>query len=315
VNSRLGPVSELTKRPPLQPRLMGRPVAHVVCPRAVGPGLGDAGVASRPARENVTHAPAVHSRGWQTGRAPPELLDLPPLVALEGDYAAWRTVGSDPSPDQPSGEARRVVPRAPRDGARRRPRGQSATGDGAAHLPPDPPVSAHDVVRREPAPQCAAPAGELGGDLRRLPELQRPGVARPARGPTGVPAVQRAVCRRVGGFGAMCVRSSGTRRGGPRYQLAAASWRAERRSSPERRTIPERRSLPLRCSTSGGSCSRRRSRTMRRPRFCRRSKLRRRIMARSSPLTHEPVRTAAYPVLRSVPPRPASRLARGRNNL
>src|SRR3989449_11236582 len=101
---------------------------------------------------NVTHAPAVHPGGWQTGLAPPELLDLPPPVALEGDHAARRTVGPDPSPDQPTGEARRVVPRPPRDGAGRRPRGDPATGEGAAHLSADPPVSSHDRARGYAAP-------------------------------------------------------------------------------------------------------------------------------------------------------------------
>src|SRR5207249_3179993 len=103
--------------------------------------------------------------------APQELPNHDPPVALEGDHATCRTVGSEPGPDQPSGEARCVVPRPQGDGARGRPRGEPATGDGAAHLPPDPPVSSHDVVGRDPAPQGAAPAGELGIDLRRVPEL------------------------------------------------------------------------------------------------------------------------------------------------
>src|SRR2546430_2058636 len=107
--------------------------------------------------------------------APLELAEPPPPVALEGDHAAWRTVGSDPSPHQPPGETRRVVPRHPRDGSGRRPRGEPATGDGAAHLSADPAVPSHDVVRRDAAPQRSASAGELGHDLRRVPQLQRPG--------------------------------------------------------------------------------------------------------------------------------------------
>src|SRR5204862_6085799 len=65
--------------------------------------------------------------------APQELPNHdPPPVALEGDHATRRTVGSDPSPHEPSGETRCVVPRPQGDGARRRPRGEPATGDGAA---------------------------------------------------------------------------------------------------------------------------------------------------------------------------------------
>src|SRR4029077_6721819 len=124
----------------------------------------------------------AHARcGWQTAFAPYERPRPVNPVALEGDHAARRTVGPDPSPHQPSGEARRVVPGASRHGARRCSRGEPATGDGAAHLPPDPPVSTNHVVGGDAAPQCAAPAGQLGVDLRRLPELQRAGAARPAR--------------------------------------------------------------------------------------------------------------------------------------
>src|SRR3989442_15611221 len=182
-------------------------------------------------------------------RAPrPTVITTPP-VALEGDHATCRTVGSDPSPHEPSGATRCVVPCHPRDGARRRPRGQPATGDGTAHLSPDPPVSSHHVVRRDATPQRPAPTSELGIDLRRVPELQRACTARPAPRPTGVPPVQRAVSSRVGRFGVLCVRSGGGKRAAARprwYYLATAPCRAERRSSPERRTLPERRSLPLR---------------------------------------------------------------------
>src|SRR2546430_1837690 len=132
---------------------------------AVPPAGGRAG--QQPTR-SVPEGQAVAAGRWQTGLALPELLDLARPVAMEGDHAARRTVGPDPSPDQPTGEARRVVPRAPRDGARRRPRGEPATGDGAAHLSADPPVSSHDVVRRDAAAQRPAPAGELGLDLRRM---------------------------------------------------------------------------------------------------------------------------------------------------
>src|SRR5437667_391482 len=142
-----------------------------------------------------------------------------PPVALEGDHATRRTVGSDPSPHEPSGETRCVVPCHPRDGARRRPRGEPATGDGAAHLPPDPPVSSHHVVRRDATPQRSAPTSELGIDLRRVPELQRACIARPARCPAGVTTVQRAVSGRVGRLGVVCVRSGGGKRAGagPRW--------------------------------------------------------------------------------------------------
>jgi len=197
VNSRLGPVSELTKRTPLQRQ--GRAAASAATRGA-----------SRPARENVTHAPAAspHPRPNWPSRPRSYRITTPP-VALEGDHATRRTVGSDPSPHEPSGETRCVVPRPQGDGARRRPRGEPATGDGAAHLPPDPPVSSHDVVGRDPAPQCAAPAGELGIDLRRVPELQRARTARPAPRPTGVPPVQRFVSGGVGGFGLVRIRSGG----------------------------------------------------------------------------------------------------------
>src|SRR3989441_13312127 len=141
-------------------------------------------------------------------RRPPRST-LFPYTTLFRSHAARRTVGPDPSPDQPTGEARRVVPRAPRDGARRRPRGEPATGDGAAHLSADPPVSSHNVVRRDAAAQRPAPAGELGLDLRRMPQLQRPSAAQPAGAPSGVPPVQRLVSGGVGGFGLVRIRSGG----------------------------------------------------------------------------------------------------------
>src|SRR5207244_11578893 len=106
VNSRLGPVSELTKRTPLQRQ--GRAAAS---PATRGE--------SRPARENATHAPAgsPHPRPNWPSRPRSYRITTPP-VALEGDHATRRTVGSDPSPHEPSGETRCVVPRPPRDGAR-----------------------------------------------------------------------------------------------------------------------------------------------------------------------------------------------------
>src|SRR5437764_14350241 len=144
----------------------------------------------------------IATAGATLAVAPLELSDpSPPRFALEGDHAAHRTVGSDSSPHQPSRATRRVVPRDPRDGARRHPRGEPATGHGAALLPPDPPVSSYDVVRRDPAPQRAASAGELGVDLRRVPALQRPRGARSGCRARGMPPVQRAVSRRMARFG------------------------------------------------------------------------------------------------------------------
>src|SRR5439155_1151522 len=109
----------------------------------------------------------IATAGATLAVAPLELPDpSPPRFALEGDHAAHRTVGSDSSPHQPSRATRRVVPRDPRDGARRHPRGEPATGHGAALLPGAP-------GHARPALPALAPLG-----LRRI--LLPPAVAHDA---------------------------------------------------------------------------------------------------------------------------------------
>src|SRR5437660_4142997 len=130
-------------------------------------------------------------------------------------------MGPHAGPHLPRLATRRVVSRDAGHARRGCARSESAPRRGPAHLPADPPVSSPAVVRRAARRQRAAAAPLLGTELRRLPAVQCARVAGPACAQGLVPALQRAVPRRLGRLRVVCVRDVRERNGGQSEPLRA----------------------------------------------------------------------------------------------